>query len=295
MTLTLCAFAHPPASDDAGFAVLTRWTWDPLVIVGLLASALAYALGARRIRARAGIGGGVRPWHATSFAAGWLVLVAALISPLDALSDALFAAHMAQHELLMLVAAPLMTAARPLATLLWALPGESRERVVRLVQARWFARFWEALTRPFTTLIVHALAIWLWHVPVLFKAALDHELVHAVQHLTFFLSAALFWWAMVHGRYGRARYGLSVLFVFATALHTSILGALLSFGQRLWYPDSSDGTLAWGLEPLEDQQLAGLIMWVPSGLIFIVVAVALFAAWIGEAERRSLRKQGGTI
>jgi putative membrane protein len=129
----------------------------------------------------------------------------------------------------------------------------------------------------------------LWHVPVLFEAAMRDERLHAFQHFTFFLSAALFWWALVHGRYGRAGYGLAVLFVFATAVHTSILGALISVAPRLIYAIYEQRARLAGWQPLEDQELAGLIMWIPSGLLFLATALALFAAWLGEAERRAAR------
>jgi putative membrane protein len=120
----------------------------------------------------------------------------------------------------------------------------------------------------------------------LFEAALRSDVVHGVQHLCFFWTAALFWWAMIQGGYGRLGYGLAVLFVFATSVHTSVLGALLTVASDLWYPTYASRSLPWGVSPIEDQQLAGLYMWVPSGLTFVVLALALVAAWIGEAERR---------
>jgi cytochrome c2 len=119
--------------------------------------------------------------------------------------------------------------------------------------------------------------------------------VHALQHTSFLAAACLFWWALVHGRYGRLAYGMSVLYVFATTVYSGVLGALVTFAPRLWYPIYVRRTSQWGLSPLEDQQLAGLLMWVPSGVIFIVLGLALFAAWLGEAERRvGYREDGET-
>ena len=100
-------------------------------------------------------------------------------------------------------------------------------------------------------------------------------------------TAALFWWGMVHGRYGRAGYGVGVLYVFLTALHSTVLGALLTVAPNPWYGAYARATHGPHTDALGDQQLAGLIMWVPSGVIFIVVGLALFAAWLGEAERRA--------
>jgi cytochrome c2 len=100
------------------------------------------------------------------------------------------------------------------------------------------------------------------------------------------LAASLFWWAMVHGRYGRGGYGLGVLYVFLTAVHSSALGALLTVSPSVWYGEYGRQAAAWQLDALADQQLAGLLMWIPAGVIFIVFGLALVAAWLGEAERR---------
>jgi putative membrane protein len=266
--------------------VLGWWTWDPFVILLLAASGALYAAGVVRLWRRAGAGQGIRRWQAGCFAAGWLALVVALISPVDALGAILFSAHMAQHELLILVAAPLMVLGRPLAPFLWALPRDVREEAGRVARSPAFAATWRRLTAPLTVFLLHGLALWLWHLPGLYQAALADDFVHALQHLSFFLSASLFWWTLIHGRFGRLGYGAAVLYVFATSMHSGILGALLTFAPRLWYPIYQMRTSRWGLSPLEDQQLAGLVMWIPAGVLFIVLGLGLFAAWLGEAERR---------
>jgi putative membrane protein len=111
--------------------------------------------------------------------------------------------------------------------------------------------------------------------------------VHAVQHAGFFFTAALFFWSLLHGRYGRVGYGASACFVFLTAAHTGLLGALLTVAGSLWYPIQQERGLPYGICALEDQQLAGLIMWVPAGAILVIIGLALFAAWLGESERRA--------
>jgi cytochrome c oxidase assembly factor CtaG len=266
--------------------VLGWWTWDPFVILLLAATGALYAAGICRLWRRAGMGQGIRRWQAGCFAAGWLALIVALISPVDALGGILFSAHMAQHELLILVAAPLMVLGRPLAPILWALPRDVREEAGRVARSPAFAAAWRRLTAPLTVFLLHGLALWLWHLPSLYQAALDNDFIHALQHLSFFLSAALFWWTLIHGRFGRLGYGAAVLYVFATSMHSGILGALLTFAPRLWDPAYQLRTSRWGLSPLEDQQLAGLIMWIPAGVLFILLGLGLFAAWMGEAERR---------
>jgi putative membrane protein len=285
--LPAVAFAHGGHDHHLTAATVMRWwSWDPLVVLGLAVSAWLYARGVGRLWHRAGVGQGIRRWEAASFAAGWLALFIALLSPLDALGGVLFSAHMAQHEVLMLVAAPLLALGRPLVAWLWALAPARRERVAAAVQSRPVATVWRAITGPFMVFVIHAVALWIWHLPSLYQWTLENDAVHAVQHLSFFGSAALFWWTLIHGRYGRMGYGVAVFYVFATALHSGVLGALITFAPRLLYPIYGVRTAAWGLSPLEDQQLAGLLMWVPAGVIFIVLALALFAAWLGESGRR---------
>ena len=271
------------------------WSWDPAVLVPLVLSGLLYAVGLARLWRRAGVDQGIRRWEAACFAAGWLGLFLALVSPLDALGGILFSAHMAQHEVLILIAAPLLVLGRPLAPFLWALPKEGREAAGHWVQTPPVARTWRFLTAPVTVWVLHGVALWIWHLPALYQATLGDDFIHALQHLSFFGSAALFWWALIHGRFGRLGYGAAVLWVFTTSMHSGVLGALLTFAPRLWYPIYEARTGEWGLSALEDQQLAGLIMWVPAGVLFIVLGLGLFAAWLGEAERRVAFTQSETM
>lgn len=260
---------------------------DPLAVFLLGLTSWLYARGLAEIWRRAGGRKGIRGWEAACFGAGWLTLALAVVSPLHPFGEMLFSAHMAQHEVLILVAAPLLVLGRPLAAFLWALPSPARERVGEWAASRPVATVWQAVTGPLAVFLIHGLALWLWHAPALYQAALERGPVHLLQHASFFGSAALFWWAMIHGRYGRIGYGVAVFYVFATALHSGLLGALLTFAPRLWYPLYAERAAAWGLTPLEDQQLAGLIMWVPSGALFMALGLGLFAAWLGEAERRA--------
>ncbi|MBV8571913.1 MAG: cytochrome c oxidase assembly protein, partial [Acidobacteriaceae bacterium] len=124
-----------------------------------------------------------------------------------------------------------------------------------------------------------------------FQATINNDLVHGAQHLSFFLSALLFWWSLFYA-HGRRAYGSGVLYIFTTALHTGILGALLTFAPRLWYPIYNNTTVAWGLTPLEDQQIGGLIMWVPASLVYLAAGLALFAAWMRESDALVERAPG---
>ncbi|MBV9215049.1 MAG: cytochrome c oxidase assembly protein, partial [Acidobacteria bacterium] len=131
----------------------------------------------------------------------------------------------------------------------------------------------------------------IWHIPYLFQATLESDLVHTFQHVSFFGSGLLFWWSIIYGRQGIANYGLGVLYLFITSLHSGILGAFLTFTRRVWYPIYSPSTAEWGLSPVEDQQLGGLIMWVPAGLVYIGAALIMFAAWIHSSERLAIRRE----
>ncbi len=289
LSLVPALLAHPGAGGELELGEVMRWwTWEPFVVASLVLAAVLYASGAARLWARPHGRRALRPWQAACYGAGLLVLVAALLSPLKALSDILFSAHMTQHELLMVVAAPLLVLGRPLLPTIWALSPAGRERVVSWVHARPARAAWGALTGPVTVWVMHGAVLWAAHVPALFEGAMRHEGWHAVQHLSFLATAALFWWAILHGRYGRLGYGAAVLFVFTTGLHSGALGALLAVAPSLWYPIYAQRGAPWGISPLEDQQLAGLIMWVPAGAIFLVVGLALFAAWLGESERRAV-------
>jgi putative membrane protein len=270
---------------------VTASPWDLAVAGGLTASASAYAVGVGRLWRRAGVRHGLGIFQVTAYAAGLGTLVLALLSPLDTLADVLFSAHMGQHELLMLVAAPLLVMGRPLYVVLWALPARARAALTAVLERAAARRTWRAISHPVMVLLLHAVALWIWHVPSLFEGALAHEAVHAVQHVAFFLTAALFWWTLVQGRYGRLGYGAAVAFVFLTAMHSGLLGAMLTFARTAIYPTHEARTRAAGLDPVEDQQLAGLLMWIPAGVFLTVLGLAFLSAWLGEAERRAARRE----
>jgi putative membrane protein len=277
----------PLVGHSLGEGLLSHWIFEPFTVLLILVSAVWYARGIGVLWVKAGRGRGVRVWEVAAFAAGLLSLGLDLLSPLAWVSQLLFSAHMTQHELLMLVSAPLLVFGRPFQACLWAFSLRRRERLVALARHRVVVRAWHALTGPAAACGLHALALWLWHVPPFYEAALRSEPVHALQHGSFVLTAALFWWGMVEGRYGRTGYGVAVFYVFLTAVHSSILGALITVAPSLWYPSYADSGARWGVDALADQQLAGLLMWVPSGVIWIVLGLALLAAWLGESERRA--------
>lgn len=265
------------------------WPFEPLVVIPLILTAWVYARGLRRVWREAGVGHGVRTWEALAFAGGWLTLVVALVSPLHPWGNVLFAAHMTQHELLMLVAAPLLVLGRPVVACLKALPPGRAQELLQWTKPAWVQAVWGTITNPFVAWLVHAVVLWAWHIPALFTAALENEFVHALQHLSFLLSALLFWWAVLHGRQRAMGYGAAVLYLFTTAVHSGLLGALITLAGSVFYPDYVGRTDSWGLTPLEDQQLGGLIMWVAACSLYIVAGLVLFAGWLRSSEQRVRR------
>jgi putative membrane protein len=290
VALAPSALAHegkPHGFDD----LWKTWAWEPVVVTSLTLSGLLYFAGVRRLWRASAAGQGVRRWEAAAFAGGWFALVVGLVSPLHPMGRVLFSAHMTQHEVLMLVAAPLLVLGRPLIPFIWALPAGWRRKAGALGKAVWFQSAWRAIANPLSAWAIHAVALWIWHAPSLFQATIDNEFIHTLQHLSFLVSALLFWWAVVHSGRGLMSYGAAVLYMFTTSVHSGLLGALITFASAVWYPAYAETTPSWGLTPLEDQQLGGLIMWVPAGLVYIVAGLALFAGWMREAERRMQLKE----
>jgi cytochrome c oxidase assembly factor CtaG len=214
----------------------------------LVAGSAVYAAGVRRLWARAGRRG-VGVGQVSAFAAGMLMLALAVVSPLHELAERFLWVHMVQHELLMVLAAPLLVLGKPLQSFVWVQP-------IRLPRR---------LSDPVLAWVLHAAAIWVWHAPRAFEAALANEAMHFAQHASFLGSAVLFWWTIL------ARPPLGAMAsLFTTMLYTGALGALMTFSRASWYS-------GYGLE---DQQLAGLVMWIPAGLAYPVVALFIGSKWL---------------
>jgi putative membrane protein len=283
-------FAHGATPDSWG-ELWESWAWEPGILLPLLLSGCFYARGLWRFWAHGKVGRGIHVWEAWCFAGGWFALVVALVSPLHPWGRVLFSAHMTQHEVLMLVAAPLLVLGRPMIAFLKAMPGPWAYRLAKLANSGWWQRVWQAVTYPFTAWLIHGLVLWVWHAPQLFQATIDHEFVHALQHSSFLFSALLFWWAVMQGRQRAMGYGLAVLYMFSTALHSGLLGVLITFSGYVLYPPYLETTQSWGLTPLEDQQLGGLIMWVPAAIVYVIAGLAFFAGWVRASEHRVRQRE----
>ncbi|HEX9105881.1 MAG TPA: cytochrome c oxidase assembly protein, partial [Longimicrobiales bacterium] len=238
-----------------------------------------------RLWRAAGWGRGIWRWQVTAFAAGLLVVLLALQSPLDALAEALFSAHMTQHLLLVLVAPPLLIWGNPVVAGLWALPRARRARVLGWWRASRLRHEWDAISHPAAAWTLHAATLVAWHIPPMFNAALRSDPVHALEHASFLGTALLFWWPVLHPA-GRRRlgYGGALLYVFGMFMLGGGLGALLTFASTVLYAQRAP--TSWGLSRLQDQQLAGLIMWIPAGAVYVLAAGGLVLQWFRADARR---------
>lgn len=258
--------SHTPEPGPIG------WTLDPWVTVPLALALVVYAVGFVRLGVRRSLWRG-----AALYFAGWMVLTLALISPLHEGGEHSFTLHMIEHELIMLVAALLLPLSRPLGVMLWAFPRSAR-------QALAFPGLLRRLADPVLATALQAIALWAWHAPPLFNRALGHPGWHVAQHLSFLITALLFWWSVTQ----TPNRGLAALCLFVTSIIGGALGALMALSASPWYAGyAAMGMMPFGLTPEEDQQLAGLIMWVPGGLVHAGAALLLLARYLTLGPRQA--------
>jgi putative membrane protein len=274
--------AHGVATPET---VWTAWTWEPTVLLLLVAAAALYARGsallhrssARRIH-----------WREAAFYGGLGTIFAALITPLDAVAEALFSAHMVQHLLLILVAPPLLAAGEPGVRLALAIPVTWRRTFIRRIRSRLPMWLMPAVRNPLIVWCLHVVAVWAWHLPALYDAAARNELVHVLEHASFFGTAVLFWNVVIDRSRKALGYPTRILFVFTTALQSGALGALLLFAGGVLYRAHLSTAHDWGITALEDQQLAGALMWIPPWFVYFIAMAILFVKWMRAVERRAI-------
>ena len=274
MLILLAHAGQPPLPHD----LWTAWNLDASLIIGLVAVAWSYWRGktsAQRDR-----------WRDRAFYGAVVVLFVALISPVEAVSGVLASAHMVQHVLLILVAAPLLAFSAPFSTLVRAMP----RRLAR-TGGRWRRRLHvtrtvrRLLRTPVVVWLLYVGAIWSWHSAALYDAAAASDLLHGLEHLSFLGTAWLFWSVVIGTRRKSSKtHGQGVLLVFAVTIPSIYLSMLLTFTDAPWYDSYLVTARLWGLDPLTDQQLAGVIMWIPSNLVYVLVALGLFVSWIRSTE-----------
>ncbi len=275
--------------------VWESWSLEPAAFAAALVAAGLYARGAILLRTRAG-GRAMPRRRIAAFGVGMLVLVAAWISPLHALGETLFSAHMGQHLLMIVVAPPLLVYGAPVRTIMAALPPSARGFIRRARRRDRLGWIKPAVTTPVLIWLAHVAVLWTWHLPALYQVAVRNPLAHALEHLLFLSSALLFWGVVIQNhRRRKPTYGAAAAFVFAAALQSAALGVVLLFAPNVLYPLYAAGAHTWGLTPLADQQLAGALMWVPAGVVYFVAVIVLFARWMRDVELRMRRREARLV
>jgi len=277
-------------------AVLQSWKWrsDVALVVGALGT--VYMVGWYRLRCRDPRG--APGWRLAVYLGGLVALCLALLSPIDTLGSLLFVVHMTQHELLTMVAPPLVLLGNPFPTILWGLPSALRRRAGGLLRpnAR-TRRALQVLTWMPVAWPLYVATLWGWHVPAAYATSLRDELVHDVQHVSFFVTALLFWWPIIDPAprlRGHIHHALRLLYVIPAAFQSQALGLIFAFFSRVLYPHYEAVPRLWGFTPLQDQSTAGLVMMQVEGMIYLAVVLLLVARMFAYDERMTrLREQHG--
>ena len=281
------AWAH--VSTDA--SSVTDWHWRPDVIIVVTFLSSGYVIGWQRLRKRNSHS--AKSWQLLLYLGSMTTICLALLSPIDTLGSFLFIFHMTQHELLMMVAAPLLLLADPLSVLLWGLPLNLRYGLGRLLMRDSLVRrALKAMTWMGLTIPVYLAVVWGWHYPPAFEAALRNDLIHDLQHFSFFIAGLLFWWPIINPAprvHGYIHFGFRILYVIAATLPTMLpVMALVFFTERIFYPYYASVPRLWGITIIEDQSNGWAIMALAEGAAYLT-AILLLVARMAQHEERMLR------
>jgi putative membrane protein len=264
---------------------------DPLLLIPLAGIGIAYLVGYRRYSRLKHADRRYRS-RARLFVVGYAALLIALISPLHAVGEQYFSVHMVQHLLLSLVAAPLLLVSASMPILLWALPPHDRATIGRLVgQPGPIRMLLTRLTNPIVAWTLFVVTQWLWHQPAAYDWALENRWAHYLEHISFFVTALIFWWPVIGAPPLRSplSFPARLAYTFLAWLPNSVLGAGITLSRAPLYPYYVTSGHLNGFDPLFDQQLAGLIMWVPGDVLFVGILMIMFAAYLQDEERRAER------
>ena len=268
---------------------LRYWDSAPYIVIPIVLAASLYLVGRWRLgrRARYAPPGMLRDLF---YLGGLLALTLALLSPIDVYAGDLFFMHMVQHLLLMMIAPPLLQLANPMSRILWAFPRAVRRSIGGTLNSAGVLRLaLQGVTVPVIAWLVFVVTIWVWHSPVPYNAALASEGMHVLEHLTMFGAALIFWWPVIGPAPLRSRmpHPLRFLYLFLALFQNILLGAILTFAQAPVYA-YYDGTPAhWGITGPQDQQLGGVLMWIPGTMMYFTALAILFFGWLEQEERRA--------
>jgi putative membrane protein len=283
LALAMLALATAASAHGGEQGAHVGWTFDPWVTVPLAVLLLVFLVGRERLGQRS-TKAPPSPWM---FLGGWTVLTLSLVSPLHEGGERSFTLHMIEHELFMRGATLLLAASHSGGRLAWGLPAPAR----RWLGGSWKAplsTLWRRLTDPITATVIQSVMMWAWHAPALFDRALDSRGWHIAQHMSFIIASLLFWSAMLNPR--RGGYLLSAACLFLTSLVEGALGALMALSQSPWYAAyAAMGMSGIGVDPTTDQQLAGLVMWIPGGAVHGAAAIWLLYRWLSSEGGRAVR------
>jgi len=274
---------------DIGVLASPRETWEawspePTLLAAIVFVGVLYGRGVRVATARS-VGARTKTVaRAWAYYAGLLALGLALASPLDAFAGVLFSLHMVQHLVLIAVAAPLLVFGRPLRIAFLAIPRRLRGVVTRVTTRGRARGVLVRIVDPRLALVVHVLVLTMWHWPPIYASALRRPELHALEHAAFLGASVLLWESI---RRPRFHPGLRLFVLFAAATQGVLLGAAITLAPAPWYPLHAAGARAWGLSPLDDQRLAGLVMWVPGGVSYLLAALWVVVQSFRSAEASS--------
>ena len=255
---------------------LTAWNWEPSIIIGTALIVGLYLYGIGPLRRKYHLADEVKRGQVVAFLLGVFIMFLALVSPLDELGDSyLFSAHMVQHLFITLVGPPLLLIGTPA----WLLQPLLRKRAVFLIA--------RVLTFPALAFLLYNADFWLWHAPPLYNATLENQGIHILEHVTFIVFGILNWWPIFSPseELPRLSLGGQILYIFLTGMPTVALGAGLTFFPPLYAPYLAAPRI-WGLSAAVDQQLGGLIMWIPGNIFYIVIVSILFIQWMQKQDAK---------
>jgi cytochrome c oxidase assembly factor CtaG len=260
---------------------LTQWNWEPSIVIGMVLVVGFYLYAVGPLRRRYHLAESVKRGQVFSFLLGVSIMFLALVSPLDELGDSyLFSAHMVQHLCLTIVVPPL---------LLLGTPGWLVEPLLRKAMIFRIAR---VLTFPVVAFFLYTIDFWLWHAPPLYNATLVNQGIHIFEHVTFIVFGVIYWWPVFSPStlLPRLSMGGQVLYLFLSGMPTVALGAGLTFLPPLYAPYLAAPRI-WGLTAATDQQLGGLIMWIPGNIFYIAIASILFINWMQGQEAKQREQE----
>ncbi len=273
---------------------LFQWRFWPQIILSLAGLAFIYGLGWQRLRQK-GAYRLANGWRLASFLGGLAALWLAMISFIEVLQEFLFSVHMVQHLLIAMVAPPLIMLADPLPFLLWGLPPNARRAAGSFLASNSPWRpYLKRLSAPWLAWGLYVFSLWMWHTPAAYDAALGSELIHILEHTTYFVTSMLFWWHVSGSAprpRGRMSYGLRMGYLLSALVPNEILGVAISLSGQPIYKHYTSVPRVSSLSVMDDQTLGGALMWVPGGMMYALGAVVLLARML-EQEEKGIRKVG---